>query len=138
MMMMRCVLAITIAIVTAATARAADDAKSIRSLRVLYVGTAGTDRARAYARFLADRFTLLEAADRDRFDPESAKAADVVILDWSQSDAQKPGPGRDPSGRFRAPQSPLGDRARWSRPTVLLGSAGLLLAEAWEVHGGCG
>jgi hypothetical protein len=119
-------------------ANAADLPKPVQSLRVVYVGTAGTERARAYAQFLGDRFTLIQAADRDRFDPSAAAGADVVILDWSQQDARPAASGRGALAPERALKSPLGERAHWAKPTVLLGSAGLLLAMAWEVHGGSG
>ena len=35
-------------------------------------------------------------------------------------------------------KSPLGERSRWNTPTVLLGSAGHLLAAPWKVFGGSG
>ena len=35
-------------------------------------------------------------------------------------------------------KSPLGERNRWGKPTVLLGSAGHLLAAPWSVFGGSG
>jgi hypothetical protein len=105
--------------------------------RVLYVGNRGTPRAEAYARFLAEHFARVDVAGRDGFDPGSAAAADVVVLDWSQEDARPDGQLKFPYPE-RALKSPLGERAGWSRPTVLLGSAGHLLAAPWQVHGGLG
>ena len=35
-------------------------------------------------------------------------------------------------------KSPLGERRAWVKPTVLLGSAGHLLAAPWKVFGGSG
>jgi hypothetical protein len=105
--------------------------------RVLYVGNAGTDRAREYEAFLKEHFARVGVADRGRFDPAQAEGFDVVLLDWSQHDA-------NPDGKFEFPyperglKSPLGPRSGWSKPTVLLGSAGHLLAAAWQVHGGSG
>jgi hypothetical protein len=102
--------------------RAGEPAKS--DLRVLYVGEPSSPRGEAYAKFLAAHFRHAEAADRDGFDPGRAKAFDVVLLDWPQSE--------------REVKSPLGPKDSWAKPTVLLGSAGLLLAQAWEVHGAIG
>ncbi len=108
-------------------------------VRVLYVGNAETDRGRAYARFLGESFTLVKAVDRKTFDPNSAeaKAAEVVVLDWSQMDIEHPAV-RDPGGYEAHLKSPLGRRDQWSKPTVLLGSAGHLLAAPWRVFGGSG
>ena len=102
--------------------QAGEPAKS--ELRVLYVGTPSSPRGEAYAKFLAAHFRHAEAAARDGFDPARAEAFDVVLLDWPQSE--------------REAKPPLGPRGSWARPTVLLGSAGLLLATAWEVHGAIG
>jgi hypothetical protein len=96
-------------------------------LRLLYVGNAGTPRGRAYAAFLGRRFARVAVAEREGFDPARARDADVVMLDWSQSDP-----------RTKPLTAPLGKRAAWGKPTVLLGSAGHLVAGAWEVHGGSG
>jgi hypothetical protein len=93
-------------------------------LRVLYVGPAASPRGQAYAKFLGEQFRHAATAERDGFDPRRADAFDVVLLDWSQDE------------RDAAP--PLGPKEKWSRPTVLLGSAGLLMAQAWEVHGAIG
>ena len=102
--------------------QAGDPAKS--DLRVLYVGTPSSPRGVAYAKFLAAHFRHAEAADRDGFDPGRAKGFDVVLLDWPQSE--------------REAKPPLGPKDAWGKPTVLLGSAGLILAKAWEVHGAVG
>jgi hypothetical protein len=66
-------------------------------------------------------------ADRERFDPAKAKDADVVLLDWSQHDTD-----------VRKAKSPFGKLEDWQKPTVLLGSAGLLLAGQWQIIGGAG
>ena len=119
-------------------AAGADEGQRSR-LRVLYVGNAQTDRGRAYARFLGEHFSLVGAEDRKTFDPRSAKAAaaDVVVLDWSQSDIEHTNV-RDPGGFEAQLKSPLGPRGEWGKPTVLLGSAGHLLAAPWKVFGGSG
>jgi hypothetical protein len=96
------------------------------NLRVLYVGNPATPRGKAYAAFLGRNFRQAEAVARQGFDPRRADAFDVVVLDWSQSE------------RPEKPTSPLGPLQGWDKPTVLLGSAGLLLAHAWEVHGTIG
>jgi hypothetical protein len=121
-----------------AAVAAASDERGPR-LRVLYVGNTDSDRGRAYAKFLGEAFTLVGAADRKTFNPKSAgvEAADVVVLDWSQSDIQHT-EVRDPGGLEANLKSPLGERNRWSKPTVLLGSAGHLLAAPWKVFGGSG
>jgi hypothetical protein len=123
---MRSSLAIAMIMLGSGAAWAADGLDSSRGLRVLYVGNIDTERGRSYARFVGEHFNLVGSSRRESFDPKSASASDVVVLDWSQSDAHQPG------------WSPLGDRSRWDRPTVLLGSAGLLLAQEWKVFGGRG
>jgi hypothetical protein len=128
-----------LALAIASPAIAADDAARTRSLRVLYVGNTNTDRGRSYARFLGETFTLVRAADRNTFDPGSVSDADVVVLDWSQSDIDhRDYAGKKPSAVESNLRSPLGERSRWTRPTVLLGSAGHLLAAPWNVFGGSG
>jgi hypothetical protein len=105
----------------------AAEAPARQPLRVLYVGNADSDRAREFAGFFRKHFAAVEVADRAGFDPARARGADVVVLDWSQQDP-----------RTKPPKSPLGARRAWRKPTVLLGSAGHLLAGAWEVRGGSG
>jgi hypothetical protein len=95
-------------------------------LRVLYVGN-DKARADAYTDLLQKYFAKVTVARRDGFDPSSARDADVVLLDWSQSETD-----------VRKAQSPLGKSEDWTRPTVLLGSAGLLLAGQWQIIGGAG
>jgi hypothetical protein len=123
----------------ASPALAVDEATRPRPLRVLYVGNANTDRGRSYARFLGEQFTLAGAADRKSFDPGSASGVDVVVLDWSQGDVDhSSSSARRPSAWESDLKSPLGERSRWTKPTVLLGSAGHLLAAPWKVFGGSG
>jgi len=101
--------------------------ESVLSLRVLYVGNAKSPRAVDYEAFLKKHFKEATVVDRDRFDPSLAKEADVVLLDWSQRDTD-----------VRKAKSPFGKLEEWSTPTVLLGSAGLLLAGQWQIIGGAG
>ena len=98
-------------------------------LKVLYIGDTGTPRAQHFTGFLSKNVGRVEAASRKDFKPTDAAEFDVVLLDWPQSDT-----ARDE----RKGRSPLGDRAAWSKPTVLLGSAGLNLAVVWKVRGGSG
>ncbi len=133
---MRFLLTIALMLTGTSGAPAGDEPKPIRSLRVLYVGNANSERGRSYSRFLGERFTGVGAAERESFDPSSAADADVVVLDWSQSDVRfERGAGSLPESHLK---SPLGERRRWDRPTVLLGSAGHLLAAPWKVFGGSG
>ncbi len=95
--------------------------------RVLYVGeTANAERAREFAEFLAPRFAKVAATTHDAFTAEATKDIDVVVLDWHQGGA---------SDRTK---SPLGELENWNKPLVLLGSAGLNTAIAWNVFGGVG
>jgi hypothetical protein len=96
-------------------------------LHVVYVGNSKSPRAADYEAFLKKHFKRVSVADRERFDPATAKAADVVLLDWSQSETD-----------VRKAKSPFGNLEDWHRPTVLLGSAGLLLAGQWQLIGGAG
>jgi hypothetical protein len=106
-----------------AAERAADPAIP---LHILYVGKAGP-RADHFAAFLKEHFTRVTVADSKGFDPATAKPADVVLFDWSQSD-----------GDLRAGPNPLGRFEDWTKPTVLLSSAGLLVAGHWQLIGGAG
>ena len=109
------------------TAAPAACAAELLPLRVLYVGNAKSPRAADYAAFLKKHFKQVTLANRAGFDPATAKAADVVLLDWAQSETD-----------VRKAQSPFGKLEDWHKPTVLLGSAGLLLAGQWQLIGGAG
>jgi hypothetical protein len=108
-----------------ATAGATD----LDHLKVLYVGDPGTARAQQFAGFLAKNVGKVETASRKEFKPATADPFDVVLLDWPQSQTAR---------EERQSRSPLGDRAAWAKPTVLLGSAGLNLAVVWKIRGGSG
>jgi len=95
-------------------------------LRILYVGDDG-DRAADYQAFLKRHFAKVTVAPRKGFEPSAAREADVVLLDWSQSE-----------GPVDKMSSPFGKLENWSKPTVLLGSAGLLMAGQWQLIGGAG
>ena len=95
-------------------------------LRVLYVGN-NLERADDYAALLKQHFAKVTTARRDGFDPAAARDADVVLLDWSQSE-----------GQVDKARSPFGKLEDWSKPTVFLGSAGLFMAGQWQLIGGAG
>jgi hypothetical protein len=95
-------------------------------LRVLYVGN-NRERAADYESLLKQHFAKVTVASRDGFDPASARDVDAVLLDWSQSE-----------GQVDKAKSPFGKLEDWSKPTVLLGSAGLFMAGQWQLIGGAG
>jgi hypothetical protein len=136
---MRCEFLITVALAITSSALADDRNAAPRSLRILYVGNADTDRGRSYASFLSEKFTLVGAQHRKAFDPRAVPDVDVIVLDWSQSDVDRgPSSVRTRSLPESDLKSPLGERSLWTKPTVLLGSAGHLLAAPWQVFGGSG
>src|SRR6185437_10604857 len=93
--------------------------------KVLYVGHRGSD----FVPFLKQHFSTVQSVSREKFQPAQVRDFDVVVLDWPQSHQMR---GAWLDG------SPLGRREDWSKPTVLLGSAGLNLAVAWKLKGGSG
>lgn len=100
--------------------------KNLRELKVLYIGAERTDH---FVDFLAEHVQKVESTDRDSFKTSQADSFDVVLLDWPQSEKTR---------EIRAESSPLGQRGQWAKPTVLLGSAGLNIAVAWQMQGGSG
>jgi hypothetical protein len=98
-------------------------------LRLLFVGADNSPRTNAFRTLLSERFASIQVANREHFDPNVGRSFDVVILDWPQV--------VDAALRHQGP-SPLGEREKWDRPTVLLGSAGLMLACKWDTLGGFG
>lgn len=101
--------------------------------QILYIGDAATPRAKAFREFLGEKFTKVVVADRDTFDPKQASEFDVVLLDWPQIQE-----GKTFEEIFPPKTSPLGKREEWKKPTVLLGSAGLMLSTVWGLKGGRG
>jgi hypothetical protein len=93
---------------------------------VLYVGS---ERAADFVNFMSDKVAQFEAKSRADFRPADAAPFDVVMFDWPQSQET-----RD----MRKLSSPLGVRESWTKPTILLGSAGLNLAVSWKLRGGSG
>src|SRR5438093_13597617 len=104
-------------------------AADLGKLKVLYVGDPETPRAKQFEGFLRQNLGRVQIASRSAFKPAEANECDVVLLDWPQSGGAYQG---------RQIHAPLGERADWTRPTVLVGSAGLNLAVAWQVRGGSG
>jgi hypothetical protein len=123
-MMRRAALALFAAALLGASAVRAADA--VLPLNVLFVGSSKA-RTAEFERFLGQHFRKATAVDRADFRPEAAKGADVVLLDWNQSDS-----------KLDATPNPLGQLRDWSKPTVLLNHAGLLVAGHWELIGGAG
>jgi len=98
--------------------------------RLAFLGEPDSARTKAYTDFLQQRFASVTTFDRDDADLAKVREADVVVLDWCQSAAAH----KQRAARW----SPLGKREAWDKPTVLLGSAGLNLAGAWQVRGSFG
>src|SRR5215217_7803582 len=101
-------------------------AKDLSELKVLYVGS---ERTEAFVTFLKSKVARIETRPRAGFKAADANAFDVVLLEWPQSEETR---------EMRKLTSPLGGREGWTKPTVLLGSAGLNLAVAWQMKGGIG
>ena len=117
----------TLAGVTAGLAFAANLSAGEAALpqRVLYVGHRGAE----FEPLLQKHFAKVQIVSRTEFKPSAAQDFDVVLLDWPQSEEAR---------AERTGKSPLGARAEWTKPTVLLGSAGLNLAVVWKLKGGSG
>lgn len=113
-----------------ATLLASTTKPPLEKLNVLYIGDTDSSRAKHFSAFLRENVAKVEVASRRTFKPADAEDFDIVLLDWPQSDS-----ARDERSSSK---SPLGKREDWSKPTVLLGSAGLNLAVAWKVRGGSG
>jgi len=113
-----------------AGASASEPARTLDQLKVLYVGDRDSSRATHFQGFLKQNVGRIDVTSREGFKPSDANEFDVVLLDWPQSNSSQ---NDRKSGR-----SPLGEREDWSKPTVLLGSAGLNLAVVWKVRGGSG
>ena len=105
------------------------NAADLKKLSVLYIADGDEARTEAFAKLLGDHVAKHQIVKRKGFDPAKAQPFDVVLLDWQQ--------GHDTQNEWKQP-CPLGDRAAWNKPTVLLGSAGLNVAVVWQVRGGGG
>lgn len=100
-------------------------------LHVAFVGELQQDRGKDFVQFLRAQFARVDAVERATCTPSQLRTADVVVLDWPQQGAVS-----DWIRDKQKPRSnPLGGLARWDRPTVLLGSAGLNAAADWNLPG---
>ena len=106
----------------AVVARASD---ALLPQRILYIG----HRKAEFEPVLMAHFAKVQSTARESFQPAAAMDFDVVLLDWPQSEIAR---------QQRNGLSTLGQREQWSKPTVLLGSAGLNLAVVWKLKGGSG
>jgi hypothetical protein len=104
-------------------------------LHVAFVGDLEKDRGKDFLTFLRAHHPRVDAVERKACDPARLRGVDVVILDWSQQDDGVIAWMNDK----KAPRlCPLGDLEHWERPTVLIGSAGLNVAAAWNLPGAHG
>ena len=95
--------------------------------RLLFVGEAKqAARVKEFTDFLTKHFAKVTATTHEEYRPAMAEGAEVVLLDWHW--------GQDDDRS----KSPLGAFESWHVPLVLLGSAGLNTAAAWDVFGGAG
>lgn len=100
-------------------------------LHVAFVGDLDTPRGADFVAFLRGQFARVDAVERATCTPDRLRTADVVVLDWSQAD----GIMKWLENRGAPRHNPLGELARWDRPTVLIGSAGLDVASDWSLPG---
>lgn len=121
-------------LVAPAAALPAQDPNPQRVLLVLADAQPDAARSEAFTAFLQKRFATARVVAAADLDAATLAETDVVLLDWSQQD----GVMRWMNQKDQAPTSPLGERAAWRTPTVLLGSAGLSVASSWDVRGGSG
>jgi hypothetical protein len=105
---------VTLALLCAAPLVAADEPQKI-DLSVLYAGIKDDPRTAEFTEFLSKTFTHVEAIELETLSPETARGADVVIID-----SPTPYKGK---GDFQMPKVPaLG--ADYRKPTILMGAAG--------------
>ncbi|MFY9345998.1 MAG: hypothetical protein WAT39_26140 [Planctomycetota bacterium] len=104
------------------------------ALHLAFVGDLASPRATDFVRFLREQFARVDAVERATCTPEQLRTADVVVLDWPQAE----GVMRWLEDKQQPRHNPLGELARWDRPTVLIGSAGLNLAAVWGLPGSQG
>ena len=101
-------------------------------LHLAFVGDLQQPRGKDFVAFLRAHYARVDAVERNGCEPSQLRAADVVVLDWSQQDHGVMEWFKDKQAERRCP---LGDLEHWDRPTVLIGSAGLNLAAAWNLPG---
>ena len=123
---MKTALSLLVAVLFGLFAMTTTHAKELAELKVLYIGS---ERTSDYVDFLESKVAQVAAKVRADFKVSDAAPFDVVLLDWPQGEETR---------EMRKLTSPLGDRVRWNKPTVLIGSAGLNLAVSWKLKGGSG
>ena len=112
----------------------AQDPAANPQLHIAFVGEPDTERGKDFVQFLRAQFPRVDTVERSACTPEQLRAADVVVLDWPQQQ----GVSKWYMDKKLAHHNPLGALARWDRPTVLLGSAGLSAAADWNLPGAFG
>jgi hypothetical protein len=117
---------LTVVLLAAVLVQLTARAKDLSELKLLYVGS---ERTEEFVTFLKSKVARIETRPRAGFKVTDANAFDVVLLDWPQTGKREDFPPK---------ASPLGAREGWTKPTVLLGSAGLNLAVVWQMKGGIG
>lgn len=121
-------------VLTLVLGAAAQDRAQNPALHVAFVGDLQTPRGADFVQFLRAQYPRVDAVERSACTPERLRTADVVVLDWPQGD----GVMQWMQDKQNPRTVPLGALVRWDRPTVLLGSAGLNLAAAWNLPGTSG
>jgi len=91
--------------------------------RVLYAGTADSERTRQFVALLGEHFAAAAFADYSAFDPASADGFDVVIFDAEV---------RPTETTIGLPMSRPELPEDWDRPSVLIGAGGVMVAESFE------
>ncbi|HEX6811656.1 MAG TPA: hypothetical protein VF384_08550 [Planctomycetota bacterium] len=108
---------------------AAQDPSLNRKLHVAFVGDLESARGADFVQFLRQQFARVDSVERKTCTPDQLRTADVVVLDWAQEIMAWS------QDKTMARHNPLGVLARWDRPTVMIGSAGLNLAADWNLPG---
>ncbi len=103
-------------------------------LHLAFVGKLDEPRGKSFVQFLRRQFARVTPVAIEECTPAKLRTADVVILDWAQSD----GAMAWLQDKKKERTCPLGELARWDRPTVLIGSAGLNAAAFWNLPGTSG
>lgn len=103
-------------------------------LHVAFVGKLDEDRGKSFVQFLRQQFARVTPVAIEGCTPAKLRTADVVVLDWAQAD----GVMAWMQDKSKERSHPLGELARWDRPTVLVGSAGLNAAAYWGLPGTSG
>ena len=123
-------------VLLATAADAQDPAPGKQSLRLLFLGAVDSPRGKDFAAFLGEHFAAVAVADRWTWNRALLQGIDVVVLDWSQEEGIAAWSRK--GDKTLVPKSPLGARRDWTQPTVLIGSAGINTAWAWDVRGSWG